>query len=136
MVGDMSLTRARVSRSISATPESVWQLLVDVQAWPRWGPSVRHAVLHGGSVRLGLGVRGTVWTAIGVPMGFTITEFDPGRRWSWSVSGVPATGHEVIPTDNGCQASFDVPRWASMYLTVCAVALGRIERLAADDSAR
>lgn len=97
---------------------------------------MRRAVLHGGATRLDLGVRGTVWTAVGVRMGFTITEFDAGRRWSWSVSGVPATGHEVIPAGNGCRASFDVPRWASIYLPVCAVALDRIDQIATGGSAR
>lgn len=134
MVGDMSLTRARVGRRIAATPQSVWRLLVDVQAWPRWGPSVRRAVLHDGATRLDHGVRGTVWTAVGVPMPFTITEFEPVHRWAWSVSGVPATGHEVVPDGEGCRVSFDVPRWASAYLPVCAVALRRIERIATRDA--
>ena len=53
-----------------------------------------------------------------------------GRRWAWSVAGVPATAHEVRPDGRGCRVRFEVPWWASAYLPVCAVALGRIEKMA------
>ena len=86
---------ASVGRDITAPPEAVWDVLVDIAAWPLWGPSVRNASLYDGASQLGLGVRGEVWTAVGVRMPFVITEFDPGRRWSWSVAGVPATGHQA-----------------------------------------
>lgn len=120
----------RVQRQVDAPAHVVWDLLVDLSAWPRWGPSVRRAELHDGATALSLGARGTVWTAAGVPLPFTITEYRPGRRWGWTVAGVPATGHEVRPTSEGCQASFEVPWWAAAYLPVCAVALARIDSLA------
>lgn len=63
-------------------------------------------------------------------MPFEITVFEPGRRWDWTVAGVPATGHRVRATSGGCRVLFDVPWWAAPYLTVCAVALDRIDRLA------
>lgn len=91
---------------------------------------MRRAVLDGSATELALGVRGTVWTAVGVPMPFVITAFEPGRRWDWAVAGVPATGHRVRVVPGGCRVVFDVPWWAAPYLTVCAVALGRIDRLA------
>ena len=120
----------RVERYIPAPPAAVWRLLADIREWPRWGPSVRRAVLRDGAVELGPGVRGTVWTAAGIPMPFTVTEFEPGRRWGWRVSGIPATGHEVIDAPGGCRAVFEIPWWAAPYGAVCAVALARIERLA------
>ncbi len=120
----------RVQRQVDAPAPVVWNLLVDLTAWPSWGPSVRRAVLHDGATTVSLGAQGTVWTAAGVPLSFTITDYVPGRRWGWTVAGVPATGHEVRPTDEGCLASFDVPWWAAAYLPVCAVALARIDSLA------
>lgn len=120
------IPRPSVSRRIDAPAATVWRILTDLDQWPLWGPSVRHAELAGGARELGRGVRGTVWTAIGIPMPFEITEFDPGRRWNWSVAGVPATGHEVIPVGDCCIARFEVPRWAVPYLTVCSIALSRI----------
>ncbi|MCE9516431.1 MAG: SRPBCC family protein [Mycobacterium sp.] len=121
----------RVDRHVSAPAEAAWQLLTDVRAWPQWGPSVRRAALDDGGTELTAGARGTVWTVAGVRMGFTITEFEPGRRWSWRVAGVPATGHEVIDAPQGCRVAFEVPWWAGAYTAVCSVALGRIDALLA-----
>jgi len=120
---------ASVDRDISAPPDAAWDVLVDISAWPIWGPSVRNVSLRDGATELGLGVRGDVWTAVGVRMPFVITEFDPGHRWSWSVAGVPATGHQVSAADGGCRVRFEVPWWATGYLPVCAVALRRIEKM-------
>jgi hypothetical protein len=64
-----------------------------------------------------------------VSLPFTITDFEPGRRWAWSVGGVPATGHAVVPDGAGCRVRFEVPWWAAAYVTVCAIALARIEKL-------
>lgn len=121
---------ASVDRHIGAPPAAVWRLLVDIREWPRWGPSVRDAVLDGGGSELGPGARGTVRTALGVRLPFIITEFDPHHRWTWAVSGVTATGHSVRAEDGGCRVAFEVPWWATAYLPVCAAALVRIEKLA------
>lgn len=118
--------RPSVDRRIDAPAAEVWRVLTDLEQWPHWGPSVRRAALADGAAELGLGARGTVWTAVGIPLPFEITEFEPGRRWGWTVAGVPATGHEVIPAERGCVARFEVPWWASAYLAVCSVALARI----------
>ena len=119
---------ASVDRFIGAPADTVWRVLFDLDAWPRWGPSVRRAELSG-ATELALGARGTVWTAVGVALPFTITEFEPGHRWTWSVAGLPATGHAVTAVPGGCRARFGVPWWATAYLPVCAVALQRIGRL-------
>ncbi|NRQ48704.1 SRPBCC family protein [Aeromicrobium stalagmiti] len=118
-----------VSREIASPPTVVWDLLTHVAAWPEWGPSVAGATVPGGVVRAG--ARGTVRTAVGVSLPFEVTHFEEGRRWAWSVAGVPATDHRVRPTAGGCVVTFGVPWWAPGYLAVCAVALRRIERLAA-----
>lgn len=126
----MGITPRSVEREIPAPPDVVWRLLVDVDQWPRWGPSVHRAALDDGSTRISAGAQGTVWTAVGVPVRFVITEFEPGRRWAWKVAGVTATGHEVRAAGSGCRVRFDVPWWAVAYLPVCAAALATIERLA------
>lgn len=119
-----------VSRDVSAPAETVWGLLVDLDAWPRWGPSVRRATLESGARQLGPGARGTVWTVAGVALPFAVTVFEPGRRWAWTVAGVPATDHRVLAGPDGCRVTFDAPWWAAGYLAVCAVGLARIDRLA------
>lgn len=119
-----------VDRFISAPPPVVWRLLTDVAAWPAWGPSVRKAELAGGDTLLSAGARGTVWTVGGVRIPFAITEFVPECRWCWTVSGVNATGHELLPADGGCRVRFDVPWWAPAYLPVCVLGLDRLAGLA------
>jgi len=89
------------------------------------GPSVRRAELIDGD-ELALGVRGRVWTPIGLALPFAVTEFVPGRCWRWEVANVAATRHEVQPLPHGCRVVFGVPWWAPAYLPVCAVALHRI----------
>lgn len=39
---------------------------------------------------LRLGSHGRVWTAIGVPLPFTITPFDARHSWAWEVAGIGA----------------------------------------------
>jgi uncharacterized protein YndB with AHSA1/START domain len=118
------------ARTIAAAPEAAWHVLTDLDAWPRWGPTVQRAELTDpGALRLGS--RGKVWTPLGVALPFEVTEFDDGHAWAWKVAGVPATRHAVTPAPGGgCRVSFGVPIWAPVYLTVCAVALKRIEDLA------
>lgn len=128
----MGIGLRRVDRSMPVAPETAWRLLVDVDEWPGWGPSVRRAALDDGSTVISAGAQGTVWTAVGFPVRFAITDFEPGRRWAWNVGGITATGHEVLPAPGGCRVRFDVPWWATAYLPVCAAALVKIERLARD----
>lgn len=117
-----------VDRVIRASPAAVWSVLTDLNRWPEWGPTVSGAKLLDGD-ELGLGERGKVWTPVGVPLPFTITEFEPGRSWSWQVAGVPATRHSVVPHDRGARASMAAPVWAGAYLPVLAIALRRIDRM-------
>ncbi|WP_372435942.1 SRPBCC family protein [Williamsia soli] len=118
-----------IELATAAPAAAVWEVLVDLRAWPEWGPTVAGAELDGPGP-LALGSRGKVWTPVGVPLPFEIDEFIDGRAWGWRVAGVSATRHEVIPTRGGCVLSFGVPVWAPAYLPVMAVALPRIARLA------
>ncbi|OBI82334.1 SRPBCC family protein [Mycobacterium sp. E740] len=117
-----------VQRVIPAPADAVWNVLTDIEVWPKWGPTVLGAELsEAGPLRLG--ARGKVWTPLLVPIAFEITEFDDGRRWAWQVLGVNATRHGVDPRDDGCLAWMSAPRWATAYLPVCAIALQRIARM-------
>lgn len=117
-----------VGRDLPVDAAVVWELLVDTEQWPRWGPSVTTVDLHG--AHLGPGATGRVRTALGPWLPFEITEFDDGRTWSWRVAGVPATSHTVEPRVDGCRVTFGVPVAAAPYALVCGEALRRIERLA------
>jgi uncharacterized protein YndB with AHSA1/START domain len=121
----------RADRVIAAPPAAVWELLVDLDAWPRWGPTIRRARLDAPHTELALHATGTVQTSLLVTVPFVITEFDPGRQWAWRVAGVPATRHRVDPVGDGARVSIAVPWWSAPYLTVCSVAVRRIEEMLA-----
>lgn len=121
-----------VDRYVAAPPSVVWDILVDLDYWPRWGPTVRRAEIEGGL--LTLGVSGRVWPPVGPALPFTITEFVPGVRWVWRVAGVPATKHGVDPEGDGCRVWMSAPPWAPAYLPVLAIALGRIDEMAVSGS--
>lgn len=118
-----------VDRMIAAPPQAVWKLLVDLDAWPRWGPPIRRAELDPSYDELTLHAAGTVYTWLPVAVPFVVTEFDPGRYWAWRVAGLPATSHRVDPENDGARVTIGVPWWSAPYLTVCSIALRRMERL-------
>lgn len=119
-----------VRRDIDATPATVWELLTEPKYWSEWGPSVRGAELAAN--RLRKGARGKVTTMLGLDLPFEITEFDEGKRWAWTVAGVPATDHTVEPLGPArCRVAFGVPWPAAPYLAVCRLALDRIENMVA-----
>jgi uncharacterized protein YndB with AHSA1/START domain len=126
MKGGIMLT---VDREIGAPPSAVWELLVDLDAWPEWGPTVRGAALDKPHTELALGATGTVQTSLLVSVPFVITEFDPGRHWAWKVAGVPATRHWVDPLGDGARVGMAVPWWTAPYATVCSIALRRIDAM-------
>jgi uncharacterized protein YndB with AHSA1/START domain len=120
--------RWTVERHSQASSDGVWRLLTDTAAWPVWGPTVRRAEIDGGEVVER--ARGTVWTPVGVPLPFVVTDVDPEHSWAWSVAGVPATTHEVEPVLGGCVIRMTAPLWAPAYLPVLEVALRRLDRMA------
>jgi hypothetical protein len=117
-----------VSRQVQAPADVVWRILIDLDAWPRWGLTVAGAELDSGGFELG--ARGRVWTPVGVPLPFVISEIDVGRTWAWRVAGVPATRHGVDPDGAGCRVWMSAPLWAPAYLPVLEVAVRRIEKMA------
>lgn len=117
-----------VSRMVTAAPAAVWQVLTDLDDWPKWGPTVSGAELTDATA-LELGVRGKVYTPVGLPLPFTITEFEPGRRWAWRVAGIPATAHGVDAVDDGTRVWMSAPVLAAAYAPVLAIALQRIDRM-------
>ena len=70
-----------------------------------------------------------IWTPLGVPLPFMISELDQGRTWAWNVAGVPATRHGVEPLDDGSRVWMSAPVWAPAYLPVLSQALRRIDAM-------
>lgn len=125
-------TRWEVSRDVDVDPDVVWELLTDPNRWPAWSPTV--GAVRCDDDRIHRGSRGEARVA-GTWHPFTIEtcgETEPGvRRWTWRVRGVRATGHRVERlADGGARVVFEVPLWAMAYVSVCVVAVRRVDRLA------
>lgn len=112
-----------VARRIDAPAEEVWDVLVDTRRWPEWGPSIRRVECSDRRIRAGSA--GRLWTVGGLELPFEITTCE-GRRWSWRIAGVSATGHRVERLDRGCRVVFELPVIAAGYAPVCCIALSRI----------
>src|SRR5690348_5627496 len=106
---------------VGAPAASVWDLLIDLDAWPLWGPTVTAARLDDGGRTLTAHARGSVRTPAGLWLPFEVTELTPQRQWSWTVVGVPATTHRVRAEDGGCVVELGAPWWAPAYLPVLEV---------------
>jgi len=123
--------RLVVARTVAADPDDCWDLLVDTEQWPEWGPSVRAVDTDRRYVEEGL--TGRVKLPGGIWLPFEITSC-VDRRWTWDVARVPATGHFAEPLSNGCRLGFEIPLLAGGYAPVCVRALDSMERLLqADD---
>ena len=120
-------------RTVDAPADSVWDLLVDLDAWPQWGPTVTAARLDGGGRRLTPGARGAVRTPVGVWVPFEVTDLTRGQPvsgWRWAVAGVPATTHRVLDEGDHCVVELGAPWWAPAYVPVLEVGTRRLAGLA------
>ena len=117
--------RLCVNRSIRAPRDDAWDLLVDTEQWPAWGPSV--SAVESSDRYIETGTTGRVKTPVGVWVPFEIASC-ADYRWTWRVARIPATGHRVDGDENSCRVVFEIPLLAAGYAPVCQRALDRIER--------
>jgi uncharacterized protein YndB with AHSA1/START domain len=118
-----------VSRPTAAPPEHVWSVLTDTTEWPTWGPSVTDVECDDRVIRVGS--TGRIRTPFGVWVPFEITTCEE-FRWTWTVAGVPATGHRAETLETGSRVVFELPLLAAGYVPVCQRALETIDRLASE----
>ncbi len=125
--------RIGVAARLAVPPAAAWDTLVDTERWPAWGPSVTD--VECADRRIVAGSTGRVRLPGGVWVPFRVTHL-AGRRWTWRVARVPATGHRVESLDRtgagsrdasaagtGCRVVVEVPPLAAGYVPVCRRAL-------------
>lgn len=73
------------ARTLAVDPAALWDVLADVENWPRWDPDVARVVLHGpaaagstGFLYPSGGFRGSVHAKLAKD--FTFTSWRPGRE--------------------------------------------------------
>ena len=119
--------RFSVGIIMEAVASDVWRIITDTSLWPQWGPSVLDVKCSDRFILYGS--KGSVKTVVGLSLAFTITSLKKEREWTWSVGGIEATGHRIIPiNDECCMLFFDMPIWAAPYSIICLVALNRIKK--------
>ena len=67
---------------IDAPVEVVWAVTEDVERWPEWTPTVT-SVTRTGEGRFGLGSTARIRQPGQPEAEWTVTEFEPGRRFVW-----------------------------------------------------
>lgn len=120
-----------VAGRVDVPAAAAWAAISRFEHWPSWGPTVAAVDPARGDVTPG--ATGHVRSVAGPWVGFRVDEVDPGRRWTWHVAGLPATGHRVEAVGpRACRVVFEVPLWALPYAVVCRLAIPRIAKVAAD----
>ena len=92
-----------LSADIDAAPERVWSVMMDLERWPEWTPSVsRIQRLDPGELTPGKAVR--IWQPGLVRAVWRVTELVPDERFTWVFRslGLRSTGtHRVERRGNG-----------------------------------
>ncbi|MEQ9519287.1 MAG: SRPBCC family protein [Parvibaculum sp.] len=90
---------------IDAPPETIWQVLSDVENWPNWAPTFTTIKLLDGGVA---GEGANVWIKQPKLAGghWVISEWRPGESFTWvsTRSGQRICGvHDIVEQDSGCR---------------------------------
>ncbi|MEU4381642.1 SRPBCC family protein [Micromonospora echinofusca] len=95
--------RFEAGTEVAAEAGRVWAVLVDVERWPEWTPSVRRA-RRGEAGPLAVGATARLEQPKLRPAVWRVTELTEGRSFSW-VSGSPGVRtlgeHRVLPLPGG-----------------------------------
>ncbi|WP_250622978.1 SRPBCC family protein [Pinirhizobacter soli] len=87
----------QTSITIDASPESIWQILTTVVAWPRWLPTVNSIEPLDGDT-LAIGHRFRIRQPKLQPATWVVSKVEPNRRFEWRASspGVLMVADHVI----------------------------------------
>jgi len=126
---------------VAASPETIWSLLVDPNAWPSFYPGVEHVHLLDEDESLRLGTRFETNLA-GHDVFASVQEFEPITRIAWG--GFPKVAESskayhawiITPTPNGChlwtEETMQSPYWIELAKKASDVFWRTHERLLAD----
>ena len=118
-----------VTIDIAAPPERVWQVVTDVEDWPRWTASMRDVKrLDDGPLRMGSRAR---IKQPGLPvLVWEVTELDGGTSFTWvtHTPGVASTAaHLVSATANGSRLTLSVT-WTGVFGGLTGALMGKRTR--------
>jgi uncharacterized protein YndB with AHSA1/START domain len=115
--------------SIDAPPEKVWAVMVDVESWPEWTPSVMR-VQRLDNREFGEGSRAKL-TVKGAPTSvWTVVDFSPGKAFTWSTKarGVESVAEHIIThAGDGSKVTLNVVN-RGLIATIMAPLIRRVSR--------
>ncbi|AXV39856.1 SRPBCC family protein [Methanobacterium sp. BAmetb5] len=79
-VNEKAPVLAKVEIEIDADPHTVWDILTDIEAWPRWNPDVKEVILHG---KLEPGTH-FQWKAGPGKISSVLQNIEPPHRIAWT----------------------------------------------------
>ena len=114
---------------IAACAERVWEVIVDVESWPLWSPSMTSVQrLDAGLLRVGS--RARIKQPGLLVLVWQVTDFDDGARFTWVARspGLSTTAtHEVSQTPGGSRLTLTVA-WSGPLAAVATALAGRRTR--------
>ncbi len=99
--------RYSVSIDINAPAERVYDVMIDIDRWHEWTPSIT-SIRRLNEAAFAIGTRALVRQPKLPPATWTISKIEPGRRFEWvnKAPGLKVTGHHsVTPTATGSRAT-------------------------------
>jgi uncharacterized membrane protein len=108
------------SIEIAAPPDRVWTIFSDVERWHEWTASIT-SVTRLDDGPFGRGSRARVLQPQLRPAIFEVTEFNPGRNFTWETSngGIKAVARHVVepaPLGTRVTISIDFRGWPLIFL--------------------
>ncbi|MGF1637653.1 MAG: SRPBCC domain-containing protein [Cyclobacteriaceae bacterium] len=95
---------------INATPDQVWQLLIQAKDWISWYDGIQN-IRFEDSIQVQLAKNTKVfWNSMGQSLNNTVVEFEPNKTLSWQFNEAKIQGYHawvIIPTANGCRVITD-----------------------------
>jgi len=91
-----------ISVDVQAPPSTVWAVMSDVERWHEWTTSIT-SVTRFDPGPLAIGARAHVRQPKVRPADFIVTEFEPGRQFTWVTHspGIMATAHHSVESIPG-----------------------------------
>lgn len=129
--------KSSITVDIDATPERVWAVMQDTEAWPQWTASVTDAKrLDTGHFDVGSRVR--IKQPKLPPVVWTVDQHEPGTSFTWvaGAAGFRTTAvHRVEPTATGSRVTLSVDQYGvigELFARMTADLTNRYLRLEAD----
>lgn len=120
----------RITRRTELPPEPLWEVMADLRSWPEWLDTMNELVPLDPERPEEVGAAYRVDQALLPAARWTITEWRPGRGFTWETTAFGVLSQvvrELEPVDRGTLVHIDL-RWTGQLAGAAQWALGKITR--------